>query len=743
MSANHIMDEYTSYNRRSLIETFMTTSPSIWVVTAIAIVYFLYNRFFHFDIFPINTVFNFAWGVFVYVTPAKLVITLDHWRNPDMYDVDKPEDQPGDMYAFKSEALRRVFGFEAVALKQIPGASSLRRASWLGSATSTKSDAPPGLGNWDNSCYQNSVLQGLSALRSLTAYLENSDVISQQDSSSTMGSLRETITKLNDASNNGRRIWTPAKLKSMSSWQQQDAQEYFSKIMDDVEKETAKATLAKIPSQGLKEVQELEASEGTSVPGQNTTEPVSAATDSPPAKPAQTPKTPLDGYLAQRVACLKCGFSEGLSMIPFNCLTVPLGNNYSYDLSQCLDSYTNLEEISGVECAKCTLLHQKAQLENMLKPKPNQAGSPGDSTTSDSVIATASDFMQIVATRLETVQQALDDSDFSDATLNKRCQIPKKARVSTSKTRQAVIARAPTGLVIHVNRSMFDEYSGDMRKNTASVNYPKVLDLGPWCLGTKSAADSGKEEWNMDPAKSMIVGSGGKGDAASQYILRSAVCHYGRHENGHYICYREHPEVQEQGEEGAQKMKWWRLSDDDVSSVTEEQVLAQGGVFMLFYERLEAPILPEKPAAAEAQIETEAVVPKDVDQPTKIMPAPDMDHDPKDAIMPDAVQEPSIIQGIKSGLVPEVSTPTIVDTAPTTIIGVKPEGEACVEVEQSPSSSASAESPPSPVEPQVTPQPPTIDIRNTSAPPAMRTARRGSKKSRGAFDPTMRAMAAT
>ena len=34
------------------------------------------------------------------------------------------------------------------------------------------------------------------------------------------------------------------------------------------------------------------------------------------------------------------------------------------------------------------------------------------------------------------------------------------------------------------------------------------------------------------------------------------------------------------------KDDWWRLSDDDVCKVDEEDVLDQGGVFMLFYERV-------------------------------------------------------------------------------------------------------------------------------------------------------------
>ncbi|KAG9932613.1 cysteine proteinase, partial [Aureobasidium melanogenum] len=197
----------------------------------------------------------------------------------------------------------------------------------------------------------------------------------------------------------------------------------------------------------------------------------------------------------------------------------------------------------------------------------------------------------MVVQRLQAVEQALADGDVSDDTLNKKCQIPKKSRVSSTKTRQAVVARAPQCLVIHVNRSVFDEYTGAQSKNLAEVTYPKTLNLGPWCLGTTRTAGD-QEEWRMDPSRSMI-GSSGK-DARSEYILRAAVTHYGRHENGHYICYREHPEhIQDSDNNTLAKhtpTKWWRLSDDDVSAISEDHVLGQGGVFMLFYERVDVPV---------------------------------------------------------------------------------------------------------------------------------------------------------
>jgi ubiquitin carboxyl-terminal hydrolase 1 len=564
MSASYTYS-HASYSYRddpSTLDRLLASSKAAWIAAGIALVYCAYT-------FALPSFLaDFVWNVLVLLTPTALVLAVDKRRNPLLYQESTASPFDADNHTFKHEAMRRIFGLGSGSAALLPSANSLRRASWLGGLSST-SDAPPGLGNWDNSCYQNSVLQGLSALRTLTTYLEHSQTTKSEDASTTVGSLRDLMAKLNDSSNNGCRIWTPAKLKSMSSWQQQDAQEYFSKIMDDMEKETTKALKTAPGTAGLQEVGSLDTVKASSFVEQTS---------------ATQGRNPLDGFLAQRVACTSCGFSEGLSMIPFNCVTVPLGRNYSYRIEDCLNEYTSLEEITGVECARCTLLRTKSQLEQMTIES--------DATTDRSAPSSSSlppELRAMASQRLQAVEQALADGDVSDDTLNKKCQISKKSRVSGTKTRQAVVARAPQCLVIHVNRSVFDEYTGAQSKNLAEVTYPKMLNLGPWCLGTtKNAGD--QEEWRMNPSRSMIGSSGS--DTRTQYILRAAVTHYGRHENGHYICYREHPEhIKDSDNNDVTKdapSKWWRLSDDDVSSVSEDHVLGQGGVFMLFYERLDA-----------------------------------------------------------------------------------------------------------------------------------------------------------
>jgi ubiquitin carboxyl-terminal hydrolase 1 len=198
---------------------------------------------------------------------------------------------------------------------------------------------------------------------------------------------------------------------------------------------------------------------------------------------------------------------------------------------------------------------------------------------------------------LKVIQEALDEEDFSEATLSSKCHIPARNRVSSTKSRQAVIARAPKSLVIHMNRSVFDERTGVLRKNYADVRFPKILDLDEWCLGTRPANEA-VENWGIDPAESMIPRPGTSLEALNRrYELRAVITHYGRHENGHYICYRKYsvesfpapvPEAVVAADGSKRKSeRWFRLSDEDVRMVSESNVLSQGGVFMLFYECIE------------------------------------------------------------------------------------------------------------------------------------------------------------
>lgn len=610
-----------SLKNTTIYSTFPGPTVLAYSVLAVIIVYHMVHFF---DYYPVLPIHELAWNILVYLTPSTVISVLDTRANGIMLGNTAADQRNTDSrnHALKSEAIRRIFGWDTGGmLGKVQQARSLPGIGKLlpGRPRTTQHIGPPGLGNWDNSCYQNSIIQGLASLPSLPSYLSFS--IPLKDSLCTATALRTIIAKLNNPSNIGLMFWTPVELKSMNSWQQQDAQEYFSKVLDEVEKEVAAGQREKqihgglaclsgqqgVPTGGIYRKCRTERAHSmkSDIPSL-----IGDIDHIPTEIGSSLIRNPLEGLLAQRVGCLKCGYVEGLSLIPFNCLTVPLGKQWLYDIRTCLDDYTALEPISGVECVKCTLLRSKVQLER-LNLQTHDPAQISDSTPGLTQALHAS-----IRDRLSALEKALKDNDFSDSTILNKCQIPPKNRVSVTKSRQAVIARAPKSLVIHVNRSVFDEVTGVQRKNFADVKFPQQLDLTPWCLGSQSPSEmdvENVENWSIDPSKSMLTSEAEdmgffeidstKSRNQQLYNLRAVITHYGRHENGHYICYRKHRLTGKLKTDPVidNAESWWRLSDEEVSNVSEDTVLEQGGVFMLFYEKSDLakddiPDLPGKQA---------------------------------------------------------------------------------------------------------------------------------------------------
>ena len=576
----------------SLPSTDSRSSSVAYTALALVIAYYLSHHLKYTNHSPSDIL----WRCLVWLTPRRLIHMLDR---PVEHPKGNERDNEGtsivaNTYSSKSNAVRRILGLDGVGL--ITAVQRTRTLPSLSSAFKTKPlDRLPGLGNWDNSCYQNSVLQSLAALKSFPTFLN--DITKTDIPQRTSFALKRLLGRLNDPENAGRTFWTPAELKSMSSWQQQDAQEYFSKLSGQIEKDMTKATKARHTHAQLEDMKAIKSDSASRGPQSAATATqshprvASKVQHLPPEVKSLILRNPFEGLLAQRVGCQRCGYVEGLSIVPFNCLTLPLGRDWMYDVRTCLDDYTVLEPISGVECAKCTLSMAKHRLERLLPTLKST-----DQASESSISETQKSLLEIFQERLDLVEQALEDEDFSDQAL-KKCKITAEQRISTTKTRQAVIARPPQSLVIHVNRSNFDERTGVQSKNLANVVFPKQLDLGPWCLGSVAdlnCDDRATEHWSVDPSQSML--SEDIDREGSKYELRSVITHYGRHENGHYICYRRSPYPSAHDGEAKDKSSasWWRLSDEDVSQVDEDVVLAQGGVFMLFYELVDVPAPPAK-----------------------------------------------------------------------------------------------------------------------------------------------------
>jgi ubiquitin carboxyl-terminal hydrolase 1 len=612
---------YNYYTSRRLADRVLTPSFLIPLALLLALLYHHFSS----ERTGLEALPSLLWHALVRATPARLLYAVDSWLHPPLFPLPMLQTQTrSTSHAAKSELLRRVLGMDKAG-GIMASVSQAGRRSLSGLSGTPLSllkgdpDKPAGLGNISNSCYQNSVLQGLASLRPLRTYLASVDKEAlSEKKAGTVDTLRELVADLNSTSNNSKTLWTPSVLKSMSTWQQQDAQEYFSKLLDEIDREMARLLTPTDKPAGY-ESDPLPSSKDDTVASQHSDDSgYQSMTNHSKAASSQSSvmRNPLEGLQAQRVACTACGHSDGLSMIPFNCLTLNLGTDgRDHNLYERLDSYTKVESIPGVECAKCTLLKYKNLVGKLI------AGAEAKGTTEAQWPEPFS--------RLRAINEALEEDDFDDDTLQKKCKIRPEHKVASTKTKQAVIARPPQSLVVHMNRSVFDETTGRMWKNLAAVRFPTLLDLGPWCLGSAHAAPSaGKEDegeqWLLDPESSMVAGAERESRILGpMYELRAVITHYGRHENGHYVCYRRHGRRKGEGKEiGEEKpaqlagdedgvedvngvagrqaagedtdvveqegteddSQWWRLSDQDVTKVDEETVLAQSGVFMLFYD---------------------------------------------------------------------------------------------------------------------------------------------------------------
>lgn len=657
----HPKNYYHAYPADRQLRDYIT-SPTIIVSVILLFLSALYQLLFS-DQYTRTRLKNIIWARVVDIIPATLLFKVDGFLNPPLFPNPMTPAEIDDSHEAKSQALGRILGLdkpggvmESVTSAGLKGLSTLSSVGW--SFNQSASDRPAGLGNNDNSCYQNSILQGLASLQGLPEYLARvsetySDAKSTMPTTQAMAGL---IATLNDKANYGQCVWPPGVLKNMSTWQQQDAQEYFSKLLDQIDREVAKAAATHKKSLAFDRDQ-LQDDGASSLhsddSGYHSSGQSSSKSDAP------TIKNPLEGLMAQRVVCVKCKHFEGLTMIPFNCLTLNLGSGQlGYDLYERLDYNARVEFIEGVHCPKCSLLKMQEKIKGLIQ-MPMVAN---DETR-------VSEFRE----RLAAVEEALEEDMFDDKTLAEKCKVPAKQRVESTKTKQTAISQPPKSLVIHINRSVFDERTGYMYKDTSAVRFPSMLDLGPWCLGSaKKRADlegangilpsstsngdraaEDEEKWNVEPTVSMVAGSQRPSTLTGPlYELRAVVTHQGRHDNGHYVCYRKHyispPEKENQAEvpppqlvaedeaaaphiqapdeksivettitheesapspasedeektlvsdaEEEATSQWWRLSDTDVLKVDEESVLERGDVFMLFYECVEPEMarIPER-----------------------------------------------------------------------------------------------------------------------------------------------------
>lgn len=243
---------------------------------------------------------------------------------------------------------------------------------------------------------------------------------------------------------------------------------------------------------------------------------------------------------------------------------------FSTSLEACLQEYVALEYLSDAACRKCALIEAASELASQLDGLKEHTRNAKDLDERRQVITKVVELerrRRVLEDRLNTGQIEEEDDQLRT--------------VSRLSSKQAMIAKPPKTLCLHLSRSTYHP-SGAVLKNTCHVSFPEELNLAPYCTdGTI----------NMQPH--LPMSSGALDTSQTRYRLMSVIVHFGSHDFGHFIAYKRRVAVESCSCAACGDRQpclkpqdtWYRISDDHVSECTLEEVL-QSDAYMLLYEQV-------------------------------------------------------------------------------------------------------------------------------------------------------------
>ncbi|TRM67481.1 hypothetical protein BD626DRAFT_478928 [Schizophyllum amplum] len=491
-----------------------------------------------------------------------------------------------------------------------------RRSSTASDAAASETEGAldghfPGLVNISGTyCYMNSTLQAMASLSYLLPHLDMIAAKAEALDVATpvVDALRELLTLLNTPH---RRYTTLRPMQIIqvlgkatagrpnsliNSREHQDAQELFQIVSECIKDEIQAVDKESYRDRGLGGLSPV----------------------LPPEFSRDIGKSVFDGLTANRRSCVVCGYTEAVMHFGFDSwqLALPMRSDGCF-LEVLLEDYTRLEVLRDCVCRKCSLKATHARL-------VREVEEPADEATQGEKISKRKKRLKETRRQEALVRTALEEGriedDLPDVTLDRA--------ISHASTKQAMVARPPPVLVLHMNRSVHFGYGG-AAKNPMRIAFPEMLDLTPFTTSgslSLSPTEQISTPSSTGPSRGATPTPASYASARTLYRLASAVCHYGAHSFGHFVCYRRVPagrgpprarslafaatgeasrDASDYEWEGAPPAGpgtgrgWLRISDDAVAPCGLEEVLSeQRSVFMLYYERVVLPRPPYNSASA-------------------------------------------------------------------------------------------------------------------------------------------------
>ena len=448
---------------------------------------------------------------------------------------------------------RMVASFRAPILSVVNQARRMSTSSvyqWQG-GMSDQQARPPGLTNRQVGCYENSVIQALASLPAFVSFIKHaaSDMDSPWEQNNTVNTLNRLFAEFDgdDRYFSRRPITLPSKLKPMDQLLQQDVSDYFQKIIEAVEEDNMRSIEAKSARPGLETIRKRKFNESETyeeIASKRTNTQIHTDWD----KKTFQPTLETDAST--------CDSARG--SLPRLRQFVPLTN-----------------PLEGLErntktCPKCQTSEHSCPPFKFIALHPNSGRTVSKSKflitryTKEGLIDGESDCD--TCTRL--AEEALVATENNITSFNgKSHAIRKKIKpVKAQKSTQTTFARLPKNLVLYISRTHYLN-NGDTVKNRVCVQPSPTLEVPTrWCDPSIPYNDTDLE--------------------GTIYDLRGVVVHRGKNAvSGHYFAYAKRGK------------SWFIFDDDDVTECDEQVVFTEGGISMLFYERIATP--PGSEAEAE------------------------------------------------------------------------------------------------------------------------------------------------